>query len=136
MPHEIPSFNNINHWFQYNVLNELGIIKAHIDKINDEHFKDYLNTAFSSIIVSVSNQESDTRFAAINKDIKPFRTFFEFSRKVEDMNNRMIGFLEKASDSNIKVFTADTQNMNFLKDNSPHCIPGSVCGGNIDFSIQ
>jgi len=116
--YEIPSFNNINHWFQSNVLNELGIIKAHIDKVNDENFRNYLYTAFSSIIVSVSNQESDTRFAAINKDIKPFRTFFEFSRKIEDMNNRIIEFSRKASDSDIKIFTADTQNMKFLKDNS------------------
>lgn len=116
--YEIPSFNNINHWFQSNVLNELGIIKAHLDKINDEKFRNYLYTAFSSIVVSVSNQESDTRFAAINKDIKPFRTCFEFSRKIEDMNRRMIEFLEKASDSDIKIFTSDTQDMNFLKDNS------------------
>jgi len=116
--YNIPSFNNINHWFQSNVLNELGIIKAHIDRINDENFRNYLYTAFSSIIVLVSNQESDTRFAAISKDIKPFRTFFEFSRKIEDMNSRMIQFSKKASDSDVKVFTADARNMNFLKDNS------------------
>ncbi|MEM4270606.1 MAG: DNA methyltransferase [Candidatus Pacearchaeota archaeon] len=116
--YEIPSFNNINHWFQSNVLNELGIIKAHINKINDENLRNYLYTAFSSIIVSVSNQESDTRFAAINKDIKPFRTFFEFSKKIEDMNNRMKEFIKKASDSDVKVFTADTQKMDFLIDNS------------------
>ena len=116
--YNVPSFNNITHWFQSNVLNELGIMKAHIDKIADEHFRGYLYTAFSSIIVSVSNQESDTRFAAINKDIKSFRTFFEFSRKLEDMNNRMIEFSKKASDYDIKIFTADTQNMDFLRDNS------------------
>lgn len=116
--YNIPSFNNINHWFQSNVLNELGIIKAHIEKINNDNFRDYIYTAFSSIIVSVSNQESDTRFAAINKEIKPFRTFFEFSRKLEDMNKRIIEFSEKASDSQIKVFTADTQNIDFLEDDS------------------
>lgn len=116
--YNLPSFNNINHWFQSNVLNELGIIKAHIDKINNDNFRDYIYTAFSSIIVSVSNQESDTRFAAINKEIKPFRTFFEFSRKLGDMNKRIIEFSEKASDSQIKVFTADTQNMDFLEDDS------------------
>jgi len=34
------------------------------------------------------------------------------------MNNRMIEFSKKASDYDIKIFTADTQNMDFLRDNS------------------
>ena len=34
------------------------------------------------------------------------------------MNNRIIEFSKKASDSQIKVFTADTQNMDFLEDDS------------------
>lgn len=134
--YNIPSFNNITHWFQSNVLNELGIIKAHIDKIEDEHFRDYLYTAFSSIIVSVSNQESDTRFAAINKDIKPFKTFFEFSRKLESMNDRMIEFSEKASDSDIKIFTADTRDMDFLKDNSvDHIITSPPYANTYDYYL-
>ena len=134
--YNIPSFNNITHWFQSNVLNELGIIKAYIDKIDDEHFRNYLYTAFSSIIVSVSNQESDTRFAAINKDIKPFRTFSEFSRKLESMNDRMIEFSEKASDSDIKIFTADTQNMDFLKDNSvDHIITSPPYANTYDYYL-
>lgn len=116
--YNIPSFNNIGHWFQTNVLNELGIIKTYLDAIEEENLRGYLYTAFSSIIVNVSNQESDTRFAAINKQIKPFKTFFEFSRKLEHMNNRIIEFSKKASDSQIKVFTADTQNMDFLEDDS------------------
>lgn len=116
--YNIPDFNNRDHWFQQNVLNELGIIKSHIDLIKDNKLKTFLYTAFSSIIVNVSNQESDTRFAAINKEIKPFKAFFEFSRKLEDMNTRITDFSKKASDSFVKVYTADTQNMAFLSDNS------------------
>ena len=116
--YEIPEFNNRDHWFQKNVLHELGIIKAHILKIEKPELRDFLFTAMSSIIVTVSNQESDTRFAAINKQIKPFRTFFEFKKKLDDMNVRILQFSEKAHDTDIKVFEGDTRNMFFLKDNS------------------
>ena len=116
--YNIPDFNNSQHWFQTNVLNELGIIKAYSDSVKDKKLKSYLFTALSSIIVNVSNQESDTRFAAIKKDIKPFKTYLEFSRKLDDMDKRMIEFMKYASDSKVSIFTADSRNLSFLKDNS------------------
>jgi len=116
--YKIPNFKNQDHWFQKNVLHELGIIKAYIDNISDKTSKIYLYTAFSSIIVLVSNQESDTRFAAISKNIKPFRTFFLFYNKLENMKPRILDFSAKASNANVKVYTANTQNMDFIKDNS------------------
>jgi len=116
--YKIPDFNNIEHWFQQNVLHELGIIKFHIDNIKNEKLKTYLYTALSAIIVTVSNQESDTRYAAVDKRIKDFRTFSEFSKKVKDMNTRMSEFSKMASDAPVRVYTADTRNMSFLKDDS------------------
>ena len=83
--YNIPEFNNRDHWFQQNVLHELGIIKAHIQDVNKKELREFLATALSSIVVTVSNQESDTRFAAIDKQIKPFRTFFELKKKLEGM---------------------------------------------------
>lgn len=114
----VPYFNNRDHWFQQNVLNELEIIKAYIDNIVDNELRLYLYAAFSSIIVTVSNQESDTRFAAVEKEIKQFRTFSEFSKKIESMNSRISEFSEKASDAAVRVYNADTQKMAFLEDNS------------------
>jgi len=116
--YSVPDFKNMQHWFQTNVLHELGIIKAYIESVKDKKVKNYLLLAFSSIIVTVSNQESDTRFAAINKDIKPFKAYSEFSRKLDEMNKRMTEFIERASNSKISIFTADSRNLSFLKDNS------------------
>jgi len=116
--YSIPDFKNMQHWFQTNVVHELGIIKAYIESVKDKKVKNYLLLAFSSIIVTVSNQESDTRFAAINKDIKPFETYSEFSRKLDDMNKRMIEFIERGSNAKVSIFRADSRNLSFLKDNS------------------
>lgn len=116
--YDIPNFNNIDHWFQLNVLNELGIIKAHINLIENKYLCDFLYTALSSIIVNVSNQESDTRFAAINKNIKPLKTFLEFAKKVEDMKNRIEEYSKLAQNSKISIFTRDSKKLNFIADNS------------------
>lgn len=112
----IPDFNNRDHWFQNNVLNELAIIKTYIEDLENKKIKNFLYTAFSSIIVSVSNQESDTRFAAIEKNIHQYRTFNEFNRKVDNMIKRIIEFSEKSSDSLCRVYLGNTQKMNFIKD--------------------
>ena len=116
--YKIPMFNNINHWFQENVIHELAIIREYISNLDDECLKNYLNTAFSALIVSVSNQESDTRFAAKNKNIVPFKVIIEFTRRLGDMNKRMTDFYQKASNASVKVYQADSQKLTFLKDNS------------------
>jgi len=116
--YKIPMFYNINHWFQDNVIHELAIVREYISNLDDECLKNYLNTAFSALIVSVSNQESDTRFAAKNKNIKPFKVILELARRLDDMNKRMTDFYQKASSASVKVYQADSQKLTFLKDNS------------------
>ena len=115
---EFPKFNNLEHWFQYNVTAELSIIRSYLRRIKDHTLRDYLYSAFSAIIVNVSNQESNTRFAAINKNIKPFYTINEFSKKIIDMNSRIIEFSTTASDSEVDVYNADSRELNFIQDNS------------------
>ena len=114
----IPEFKNFDHWFKRDVAHELAIIKAYIDEISDINLKEYLWTALSSIIVNVSNQESDTRFAAIEKRVLPLKTFEEFSKKLGQMENRILEFSKRASDSHIKIYEGDARNLDFLKDNS------------------
>lgn len=113
-----PSFNNITHWFQENVIHELAIIRAYINTLKDVSLKNYLNTAFSALIVMVSNQESDTRFAAINKNVVEFKTFNEFVRRLEEMNKRITEFSGRVNGSKISVYQADSQRLTFLDDNS------------------
>jgi DNA modification methylase len=117
--YKTPNFSNISHWFKEDIIHELSIIKAHIETIKDSALKNYLYTAFSSIIVNVSNQESDTRFAAIEKkNLQPFISLKEFSFKLNKMNKKILKFSEIASSSVSEVFEADSRNLKFLRDNS------------------
>lgn len=64
----IPDSPNRSHWFQDNITIELAIIKKIIDEFEDNNVRDLLKCAFSNIIVKVSNQDSEVRYTAKNKN--------------------------------------------------------------------
>ena len=64
---KIPDIPNLDHWFRKDVQRSLTLIINAINQIGDVNIADALRFCVSSIIVKVSNQESDTRYAAINK---------------------------------------------------------------------
>jgi DNA modification methylase len=62
----IPNFPHKEAWFHPKVLNDLGIIKAIIEKENDRNLQDFFNVCFSSILKSCSNQIQDYSYIADN----------------------------------------------------------------------
>lgn len=111
-------FPNIDHWFQQNVKEELMILTSSISKVHSYKVSNFLKTGLSSIITSVSNQESDTRYVAKDKDIPDGKTIDLFKVKIKSMVERIREFSETASDSSSKIYNADSTNLHFLKDNS------------------
>lgn len=67
-------------WFEDFVVEELAEIKSWCDSLTHESSKIIAITAFSSIIVTVSKQDSDTRYVRREKNIKPGDTFKKFAR--------------------------------------------------------
>ena len=61
------SYVSIEHWFCKDAIKVLSLIKNLIEKIYDEKEKIFCKLIMSSILNSVSNQESDTRYAAVSK---------------------------------------------------------------------
>ena len=58
-------------WFMPHVVEELAEIRCQIDRISGDAGKRLCNVVLSAIIVSVSKQDSDTRYVRREKDIKP-----------------------------------------------------------------
>jgi site-specific DNA-methyltransferase (cytosine-N4-specific) len=82
-PPEIPA---LDHWFQKDIQHSIASIKDCIDRELDKDVRDALCIALSSIIVRVSNQDSDTRYAAVKKNINAkdvFDIFYKSVKKVE-----------------------------------------------------
>jgi site-specific DNA-methyltransferase (cytosine-N4-specific) len=113
----LPEFSNRDHWFQKNILFELAIIKE-ISNKNPKHLSDLLLCAMSAIIVPVSNQHGETRYAAIEKNIPPKRTFDLFKEKITNYASRISEFNNTASKCWAKVYNADSRNLEFLEKNS------------------
>lgn len=66
---KIHDYENIRHWFKDESITALSNIKASINTFgrNNSHYTIFLNLIFSSIINLASNQESDTRYASVEK---------------------------------------------------------------------
>jgi DNA modification methylase len=112
-------FENKFHWFDKGVLVVLMQIKKQIDGINDLDVRTFLLAAFSSIIVKVSRQESETRYAAIEKKVDANVVFEAFLKKLDDMIERMQKFSVSVSSENwVKVFQADTREIAGIPDAS------------------
>jgi len=112
-------FPNRDHWFQNHVLHELAIIKSSIvQEVLSNDLKDFLLLAFSSLIVQVSNQESETRYAAIEKQIPPKHAFSLFKEKLLVMSERIKGFNALASDCQTRVHFDDCRKIDLLSEDS------------------
>lgn len=114
---ELPDFPNRDHWFQKNVMFELSIIKT-ISKNYSKNLSNLLLCAMSAIIVPVSNQHGETRYAAVEKNISPKKTLTLFQEKIGNYASRISEFNLKASDSWTKVYNADSRNLDFIEKNS------------------
>ena len=67
---EVPEIPAVDHWFRRDVQRELTALLGAIAAEPDRDMRDALQVAASSIIVRVSNQESDTRYAAVEKNVR------------------------------------------------------------------
>jgi site-specific DNA-methyltransferase (cytosine-N4-specific) len=112
------NFDNKDHWFQLNVQIELSFIKERINQQKNKKIKTFLSVCFSSIIVEVSNQESDTRYAAKNKNITNFRTIEIFVKRGLSMVDRIREFSLEKGDSEILIKTQSSEIVDFIDSNS------------------
>ncbi|HQB22752.1 MAG TPA: DNA methyltransferase, partial [Bacteroidales bacterium] len=116
---EAKKIEGLDHWFQMNVAEELTHILNLINKLNNEDVKDFLKIVLSSIIVRVSNQESDTRFAAKNKNIPNNFTFNLFFSRANEYLIRIAEYSERVNDdSYLKLLNADSRDLSMLNDES------------------
>lgn len=84
----IPRIPKLDHWFNRHVQAVLAALSDALATAPTVH-RDTLRLALSSIIVRVSNQESDTRYAAIEKDVAAEDVFQHFLRSVERIHKSL-----------------------------------------------
>jgi len=102
----------VDHWFKSEVQDALTALTEQIDRVSLRANREALQVALSSIIVRVSNQESDTRYAAIEKDTSAEHVFRFFSRAVASLSQALQAFF---GDPNCHRGTATVLHRNTLQ---------------------
>lgn len=112
--------HNILKWFNKNVIYELLTIKLKIDSLEENHIRDFLLVAFSSILRSSSNATSGFGNLMINKQPPKKRNIFEkFNRVANIMVTKMEEFNQVTkNNSSIKIFRHDTRSLKFIADDT------------------
>jgi site-specific DNA-methyltransferase (cytosine-N4-specific) len=87
--YEVPAIPRLDHWFQKHVQQVLADLIAEISGVADSDARDTLNIALSSIIVRVSNQDSDTRYAAVEKTIIQEHIYDSFERATTSIKDAL-----------------------------------------------
>lgn len=114
----IIDFPNKNHWFQKNVQIELSFLLNKIREIKNEKVKTFFEVCFSSIIVEVSNQDSNTRYAYKDKTIQNFTPLKLFVRRGKMMIGRIDDFSRVCTDSTIEIYTQSSEEVSFIPNES------------------
>jgi site-specific DNA-methyltransferase (cytosine-N4-specific) len=80
-----PQIPNLMHWFRVDVCAALAALRLAIRYVEDPATRQALEAVFSSIIVRVSNQDSDTRYAAVKKSVSRETVFDAFAESAQTL---------------------------------------------------
>jgi hypothetical protein len=122
--HSLPGADELNlgHWFQPNVISELIALRGAIEQSESDSLRAFLTCILSSIIVAVSNQESETRYAAIDKSLPDGEVARRFIAKLtrELPRIRELSVLRNVHKNIPQVFACDARDFPRLpfKENS------------------
>jgi DNA modification methylase len=78
----VPAIPNLDHWFAPVAQQELSALVTGIGRVDQKEVREALMVALSRIVVEVSYQESDTRYAAVPKDIERGSVLQAFAKSV------------------------------------------------------
>ncbi len=86
----IPNIPNLAHWFEPEIQRAIAALLLEINNVKSEIIRERLRLALSSILVRVSKQESDTRYAAITKKTTYEKVFDGFILSCQNIQKNLI----------------------------------------------
>ncbi|MFB6185611.1 MAG: DNA methyltransferase [Halobacteriaceae archaeon] len=106
--YEIPDIPKLEDWFSENAIRELSLIKKYINQVKSDQLQDFFKTGFSSIIVKVSYQDSNTRYTRVENEMEPGETIRSYENKLNRMVEGMEDFYAESEEKHTPtVFSQD-----------------------------
>ncbi len=106
-----PSIPHLEHWFCPVAIREIGLVLRRIEGLEHETARKVARAALSAILVMVSNQDSETRYAARPRDFAAGDVLTAFLRKLREVHRLLITFREASSLREVRVLMADARNL-------------------------
>lgn len=103
-----PEFFGRDKWFSPLVQSDLASLLHLIRLLPNDAVRNFAEVVFSSIVVKVSNQESDTRYKAIDKNIQPDRVRQVFATKLKDAVLRAENYALASTEARTQVWQLDS----------------------------
>jgi hypothetical protein len=107
----IPDIPNFAHWFAKQVSRELGLARATVEGISDAAVRLVGQVALSRIIVRVSNQDSETRYARRQKNIARGESLKLFGVALKDVCRKLESYQHVRKLVDVSVLTADAREL-------------------------
>lgn len=85
-PVKIPNIKNLDHWFKKDIQKKVSVLVEKINQVSHPETRDALNFCLSANLVRLSNQESDTRYAAVEKNVKGEDVYSLFIKTAEKLD--------------------------------------------------
>lgn len=114
----IPPIPNIEKWFHPSVIDELAFLKWRIAKLKSENAKHFALAAFSKIIVKVSYQDGETRYASKPTKVVSGSTVTIFSSQLQSSLNKLQHYSHLLQYHKPDFFTADLRYDSAIAPNS------------------
>ena len=83
-----PNIPRLDHWFSPGAILALAKLTKVLENVSDRKIYDALRVALSRIIIRVSRQDSDTRYAAVDRCVNEtyvYRLFLDSARLLDDV---------------------------------------------------
>jgi site-specific DNA-methyltransferase (cytosine-N4-specific) len=113
-------FPNRDHWFQEDVACDIEQVLGWIDSMTDESARVTARCALSAVIVRASRQDSETRWAAIAREVPPGFVHAQFSMKLSDLRARQVDYAAHRPAASL-ILRADARALP-LSDDSVDCV--------------
>ena len=113
----IPDIPHLDHWFKPEISRVVAILAQEIEATEvDMSLHDALNVALSCILVRVSNQESDVRYAAVDKPVTPKGVIDAFEKNALAVSRKLartfdVSFFPNFRPAEATVIHADTRKL-------------------------
>lgn len=108
-PRPAPPIPNLENWFEPTAIEEIGLVLARIDEIEATIPRDIARACLSAILVQVSNQDSETRYTAKPRGLKPGEVLDRCARKITEVLKSHEGWARVRHSRRCEVLLGDAR---------------------------